>query len=156
MTGERLDRMEEDMRRLTQGLDTLNGMVAGLEERLRTSLLEDTNKILVSLLPNAPRVPDSAVGFGVIPDGTPDGLDGGEGFIGFGDLAGRVTEVKDELRAKTLILEEIQVLSYCACTRPGDTVSIQIDQASFILSFLYLLLPFFFFLLLTTGDGPRS
>ncbi|XP_049435988.1 EMILIN-3 [Epinephelus fuscoguttatus] len=108
VTGERLDRMEEDMRRLTQGLDTLNGMVAGLEERLRTSLREDTNKILVSLLPNAPRVPDSAVGFGVIPDGTPDGLDGGEGFIGFGDLAGRVTEVKDELRAKTLILEEIQ------------------------------------------------
>ncbi|KAL7398622.1 hypothetical protein ABVT39_012493 [Epinephelus coioides] len=108
VTGERLDRMEEDMRRLTQGLDTLNGMVAGLEERLRTSLREDTNKILVSLLPNAPRVPDSAVGFGVIPDGTPDGLDGREGFIGFGDLAGRVTEVKDELRAKTHILEEIQ------------------------------------------------
>nr|XP_033483870.1 EMILIN-3 [Epinephelus lanceolatus] len=108
VTGERLDRMEEDMRRLTQGLDTLNGMVAGLEERLRISLREDTNKILVSLLPSAPRVPDSAVGFGVIPDGTPDGLDGREGFIGFGDLAGRVTEVKDELRAKTHILEEIQ------------------------------------------------
>ncbi|XP_042347903.1 EMILIN-3 [Plectropomus leopardus] len=108
VTGERLDRMEEDMRRLTQGLDTLNGMVAGLEERLRTSLREDTNKILVSLLPNAPRVPDSAVGFGVIPDGTPDGLGGGQSFIGFGDLAGRVTEVKDELRAKSHILEEIQ------------------------------------------------
>uniref|UniRef100_A0A671WGQ7 Elastin microfibril interfacer 3 n=1 Tax=Sparus aurata TaxID=8175 RepID=A0A671WGQ7_SPAAU len=108
VTGERLDRMEEDMRRLTQGLDTLNGMVAGLEERLRTSLREDTNKILVSLLPNPPRVPDSSVGFGVIPDGTPDGLEGGETFTGFGDLVGRVTEVRDELRAKTHILEEIQ------------------------------------------------
>ena len=96
------------MRRLTQGLDTLNGMVAGLEERLRTSLREDTNKILVSLLPNPPRVPDSSVGFGVIPDGTPDGLEGGE--TGFGDLVGKVTEVRDELRAKTHILEEIQVL----------------------------------------------
>lgn len=105
-----MDRMEEDMRRLTQGLDTLNGMVAGLEERLRTSLREDTNKILVSLLPNPPRVPDSSVGFGVIPDGTPDGLEGGETFTGFGDLVGRVTEVRDELRAKTHILEEIQVL----------------------------------------------
>lgn len=109
VTGERLDRMEDDLRRLTQGLDTLNGVVAGLEERLRTSLREDTNKILVSLLPNPPRVPDSTVGFGVIPDGTPDGLDGGETFTGFGDLAGRVTEVRDELRAKTHILEEIQV-----------------------------------------------
>ncbi|KAF1390377.1 hypothetical protein PFLUV_G00057410 [Perca fluviatilis] len=108
VTGERLDRMEEDLRRLTQGLDTLNGVVAGLEERLRTSLREDTNKILVSLLPNTPRVPDSTVGFGVIPDGTPDGLEGGESFTGFGDLAGRVTEVKDELRAKTHILEEIK------------------------------------------------
>ncbi|XP_036958624.1 EMILIN-3 [Acanthopagrus latus] len=108
VTGERLDRMEEDMRRLTQGLDTLNGMVAGLEERLRTSLREDTNKILVSLLPNPPRVPDSSVGFGVIPDGTPDGLEGGETLTGFGDLVGKVTEVRDELRAKTHILEEIQ------------------------------------------------
>lgn len=98
------------MRRLTQGLDTLNGMVAGLEERLRTSLREDTNKILVSLLPNPPRVPDSSVGFGVIPDGTPDGLEGGETLTGFGDLVGKVTEVRDELRAKTHILEEIQVL----------------------------------------------
>ncbi len=98
--------------RLTQGLDTLNGVVAGLEERLRTSVREDTNKILVSLLPNAPRLPDSTVGFGVIPDGTPDGLDGEESLTGFGDLAGRVTEVRDELQAKAHIIEEIKVL-YC-------------------------------------------
>lgn len=115
VTGERLDRIEEDLRRLTQGLDTLNGVVTGLEDRLRTSLREDTNKILVSLLPNTPRAPDSAVGFGLIPDGTHDGLDGAGGFTGFGDLAGRVTEVRDELRAKTHILEEIQVLCHNAC-----------------------------------------
>ncbi|CAG6021556.1 unnamed protein product [Menidia menidia] len=108
VTGERLDRMEEDLRRLTQGLDSLNGVVAGLEDRLRTTLREDTNKILVSLLPGTSRVHDSTVGFGVIPDGTPDGLEGEETFTGFGDLAGRVTEVRDELRAKTHILEEIQ------------------------------------------------
>ncbi|XP_074537798.1 EMILIN-3 isoform X2 [Halichoeres trimaculatus] len=108
VTGERLDRMEDDLRRLTQGLDTLNGVVAGLEERLRTSLREDTNKILVSLIPNGPRTPDSTVGFGVIPDGTLDGLEGGESFTGLGDLAGRVTEVRDELRAKTHILDEIK------------------------------------------------
>ncbi|XP_061760360.1 EMILIN-3 isoform X1 [Nerophis ophidion] len=108
VTGERLDRMEDDLRRLTQGLDTLNGMVAGLEERLRTSLREDTNKILVSLLPYTPRGPDSAVGHGLIPDGHPAVLEGEESFNRFGDLAGRVTEVKDELQAKTHILEEIQ------------------------------------------------
>ncbi|XP_034028496.1 EMILIN-3 [Thalassophryne amazonica] len=107
-TGERLDRMEEDLRRLTQGLDTLNGVVASLEERLRTTIREDTNKILWSLLPKPPRVSDSTVGFGEIPDGEPDGVDRGEHFIGFGDLAGRVTEVKDELQAKTHLIEEIQ------------------------------------------------
>lgn len=108
VTGERLDRMEEVVRRLAHGLDTLNGAVAGLEERLRTTLREDANRFLASLLPNPARVSDSAVGFGVIPDGTPDGLEGGESFAGFGDLAGRVTEVKDELRAKAHVLEEIQ------------------------------------------------
>ncbi|XP_038127403.1 EMILIN-3 [Cyprinodon tularosa] len=108
VTGERLDRMEQDLRRLTLGLETLTGVVNGLEERLRTSLREETNKLLVSLLPNPPRAPDSTVGFGEIPDGSPDGLDGGGILTGFGDLVGRVTEVKDELRAKTHILEEIQ------------------------------------------------
>ncbi|XP_077371421.1 EMILIN-3 [Festucalex cinctus] len=108
VSGERLDRMEDDLRRLTLGLNSLNGAVAGLEERLRTSLREDTNKILVSLLPSPPRGPDSAVGFGAIPIGTPGVLGGEESFNRFGDLAGRVTEVKDELRAKTHILEEIQ------------------------------------------------
>lgn len=109
MTGERLDRMEEDLRRLTKGLDTLNGVVVNLEERLRASLREDTKKILVSLLPNPPHLPDTTVEFGTLPDGISDGLEGGRSFPGFGDLEGRVTEVRDELRAKTLILEEIQV-----------------------------------------------
>ncbi|MEQ2295310.1 hypothetical protein AMECASPLE_012735 [Ameca splendens] len=108
VAGERLDRMEQDLRLLTQSLESLNRVVAGLEDRLRTSLREETNKFLVSLLPNPPRGPDSTVGFGVIPDGSPDGLEGGGTIPGFGDLAGRVTEVRDELRAKTHILEEIQ------------------------------------------------
>ncbi|XP_068609219.1 EMILIN-3 [Brachionichthys hirsutus] len=107
VTGERLDRMEEGLRHLTQGLDALNGVVAGLEERLRTSLREDTSKILVSMMSNPPRVSDS-VGFEVIPDGTPGGLEVEGGFAGFGDLSGRVTEVRDELRAKAHMIEEIQ------------------------------------------------
>ncbi|KAJ8257865.1 hypothetical protein GJAV_G00190570 [Gymnothorax javanicus] len=107
VTGERLDRIEDDVRRLSQGLDTLNGMVTGLEERLRQGMREDTNKILTTLIGTTPRTSDSSVGFGEIPDGTPDGLEGGEGFPGFGDLVGRVTEVKDEIRAKSDMLDEI-------------------------------------------------
>ncbi|XP_062398137.1 EMILIN-3 isoform X2 [Sardina pilchardus] len=115
VSGERLDRMEDDLRRLTQGLDTLNGVVAGLEDRLRVSLRDDTNKLLTTLLSGAPPrlTPDSSVGFGVIPDGNLDGLsggsstDGGGGFLGYGELVGRVTEVKDELRLKSDMLDEI-------------------------------------------------
>ena len=117
VSGERLDRMEEDLRHLTQGLDTLNGVVAGLEDRLRVSLREDTNKMLGSVLSSRPRLSDASVGFGVIPDGTPDGLEGGEGFPGFGDLSGRVTEVKDELRVKSHMLEEIQVCGIAGRSR---------------------------------------
>ncbi|KAI4894232.1 hypothetical protein NFI96_025422, partial [Prochilodus magdalenae] len=106
VSGERLDRMEEDLRRLSQGLETLNSLVSGLEDRLRISLREDTTKMLTTLL-GAPRRPDSDVGFGVIPEGTPEILGNSEGFPVFGELVGRVTEVKDELRAKSDILDEI-------------------------------------------------
>ncbi|CDQ74443.1 unnamed protein product [Oncorhynchus mykiss] len=106
--GDRLDRMEEDLLRLTQDLDILNGVMASLEDRLHLSLREDTKNMLGSLFSTVPRLSDTSVGFGVIPDGTPDGLEGGEGLPGFGDLAGRVTEVKDELKAKGHVLEEIQ------------------------------------------------
>ena len=111
ISGERLDRMEEDLRRLSQGLDTLNSLVAGLEDRLHVSLREDTTKMLTTLL-GAPRRPDSSVGFGVIPEGTPDVLGSSEGFPVLGDLVGRVTEVKDELRAKSNILDEIHACRY--------------------------------------------
>ncbi|KAF4077843.1 hypothetical protein AMELA_G00192650 [Ameiurus melas] len=107
VTGERLDRMEQDLRRLSQGLDTLNGLISGLEDRLRISLREDTTKMVSTLLGGAPRQPDSSVGFAVIPEGLPDTTEGGEGFPVLGELVGRVTEVKDELRVKSHMLDEI-------------------------------------------------
>uniref|UniRef100_A0AAY4CTW0 EMI domain-containing protein n=1 Tax=Denticeps clupeoides TaxID=299321 RepID=A0AAY4CTW0_9TELE len=110
LTGERLSRMEEDLRRLSQGFDTLNGMVVSLEERLRVSLREDTSKMIASVLTGAPRHQDASVGFGIIPDGTPEGLETVEGFPGFGELAGRVTEVKDELKIKSNMLDEIHTM----------------------------------------------
>ncbi|XP_026880309.2 EMILIN-3 [Electrophorus electricus] len=96
ISGERLDRMEEDIRRLSQGLDTLNGM----EDRLRVSLREDTTKMLMTLLGSAPRLSDPTVGVGV--------LDSGEGLPVLGELVGRVTEVKDQLRDKSTMLEELR------------------------------------------------
>lgn len=107
VSGERLDRMEEDLRGLTQGLETLNGLISGLEERLRVSLREDTAKMVSTLLGGAPRQPDSTVGFAVIPDGLPDTKEGSESFPFLGELVGRVTEVKDELRVKSHMLDEI-------------------------------------------------
>ncbi|XP_016300102.1 EMILIN-3 [Sinocyclocheilus anshuiensis] len=108
VSGERLDRIEENLRKLSQDLDTLNGMVTGMEERLRVSLREDTKKMLTTLLGGVPRLLDTSVGFGLIPEGTPNGLDGEENLPGFGELVGRVMEVKDELRTKSDMLDEIR------------------------------------------------
>uniref|UniRef100_A0A8C2CQF9 Elastin microfibril interfacer 3 n=1 Tax=Cyprinus carpio TaxID=7962 RepID=A0A8C2CQF9_CYPCA len=94
VSGERLDRIEENLRKLSQDLVTLNGL--------------DTKKMLTTLLGGAPRLLDTSVGFGLIPEGTPNGLDGEENLPGFGELVGRVMEVKDELRAKSDMLDEIR------------------------------------------------
>ena len=78
-TEERLGRMEEDVRRLSQGLETLKGTLTGLEDGLRASLREDANRMLSTLWSAAPGpVPAPAlasshavVGFGDIPGGDP-------------------------------------------------------------------------------------
>ncbi|XP_051947655.1 EMILIN-3 [Xyrauchen texanus] len=105
---ERLDRIEENLHKLSQSLDILNGLVVGMEERLRVSLREDTKKMLASMLSGIPRLLDTSVGFGLIPEGTPNGLDGDENLPGFGELVGRVMEVKDDLKVKSDILDEIR------------------------------------------------
>ncbi|KAM4610616.1 EMILIN-3 [Polymixia lowei] len=117
-TEERLDRMEEDVRRLNHGLETLRGTVNGLEDGLRASLREDANRMLSALLSAAPgpiHAPalassHSAVGFGDIPAGDPEveGLDGGRVFPGLGELNGRVEELRAELQAKTAELQELR------------------------------------------------
>uniref|UniRef100_A0A673HUC7 EMILIN-3-like n=1 Tax=Sinocyclocheilus rhinocerous TaxID=307959 RepID=A0A673HUC7_9TELE len=108
VSGERLDHIEENLCKLSQDLDTLNGMVTGMEGRLRVSLREDTKKMLTTLLGGTPRLLDTSVGFGLIPEGTPNGLDGEENLPGFVELVGRVMVVKDELRAKSDMLDEIR------------------------------------------------
>lgn len=110
--------MEEDVRRLNLGLETLRGTVNGLEESLRASLREDANRMLSALLSAAPGpVPapavvssPSSVGFGEIPGGHPEseGLDGSHVFPGLTELNGQVEELRTELQAKTVELQELK------------------------------------------------
>ncbi|KAM9342420.1 EMILIN-3 [Pholidichthys leucotaenia] len=117
---ERIYQIEEDVRRLHQGLNTLTATVNGLEENLRTSLREDANRMLSALLSAAPGpVPapalashSSTVGFAEIPGIDPDseGLDGRNTLSGLTDLHGSVEELKTELQAKTAELEDLRGL----------------------------------------------
>uniref|UniRef100_A0A8D3AR99 Elastin microfibril interfacer 3a n=1 Tax=Scophthalmus maximus TaxID=52904 RepID=A0A8D3AR99_SCOMX len=87
---ERIYRMEEDVQRLNQGLETLRGTVNGLEDTLASSL--------------------STVGFAEIPGGNAEteGLDGRQVFTGLTELNGRVEELRAELQAKTVELQELK------------------------------------------------
>ncbi|XP_029993669.1 EMILIN-3 [Sphaeramia orbicularis] len=117
-TEERLFRMEEDVRRLHQGLETLRGTVNGLEDGLRASLREDANRMLSALLSaapgpvSAPAVASnpSTVGFVEIPGGDPEteGLDGTHTLPGLTELSVRVEELRTELQAKTAELQELK------------------------------------------------
>lgn len=117
MTVERLDRMEDDVQRLSRSLETLRGTVTGLEDSLRASLREDANRMLSALLSAAPAAGpqpalvsrDSSVGFGDLPGVAPDreGLDGMQ-YPGLSELVGKVAELRTELRAKATELEELR------------------------------------------------
>ncbi|XP_061590694.1 EMILIN-3-like [Cololabis saira] len=117
-TKEQIYRMEEDVRRLNQGLETLRGIVTGLEASLRASLREDANRMLSALLSAAPgplAAPATAshpstVGFAEIPGGNPDteGLDGSHVFPGLKELNERVEGLRTELQTKTTELRELK------------------------------------------------
>ncbi|KAE8576487.1 hypothetical protein XENTR_v10004210 [Xenopus tropicalis] len=99
--GERLDRVEEDVRRLSQSYESLQGVVTGLGDSLRLSIQEDTNKMIGSLINSPSSASHSSVGFGVIPDAL------AEAPHIPGDISGRVSEVADILRTKTELLDEV-------------------------------------------------
>ncbi|RXN23200.1 EMILIN-3-like protein [Labeo rohita] len=114
---ERLDRIEEDVQRLSLGLETLRGTVTGLEDSLRASLREDANRMLTALISAGPSpiaAPslsrDSSVGFGDLPGGAPDieGSDMVGQFPNLVDLAEKVSELRAELVAKVSELEELR------------------------------------------------
>ncbi|KTF83552.1 hypothetical protein cypCar_00028396 [Cyprinus carpio] len=114
---ERLDRIEEDVQRLSLGLDTLRGTVTGLEDSLRASLREDANRMLTALISAGPSpivAPslsrDSSVGFGDLPGGAPDieGSDVMGQFPNLIDLAEKISELRAELVAKASEIEELR------------------------------------------------
>lgn len=110
-------RMEEDVQRLTQGLETLRGTVNGLGDSLRASLREDANRMLSALLSAAGPVSAAAVSsspstveFGEIPGGDPEseGLDGRHVFAGLSGLKVKVEELRRALQTKTEELQELK------------------------------------------------
>ncbi|XP_006016778.1 EMILIN-3 isoform X1 [Alligator sinensis] len=106
--GDRLDRLEEEVRHLSQSYDTLHNMVNGLGDHLRLAIQEDTSKMIGSLM-NSPSVPDATVGFGVIPEGIADVADKADiaTYPPVGEILGKVTEVSDILKTKTNLLDEV-------------------------------------------------
>lgn len=115
---ERLLQIEEDVQRLSQGLETLKSTVNGLEGSLRASLREDANRMLSTLLSAAPApVPApavatgaSTVGFVEIPGGDhqTDGIDGRHVFPGLAELREKVDELRTELQVKTAALKGLK------------------------------------------------
>ncbi|XP_073411398.1 EMILIN-3 isoform X2 [Dendrobates tinctorius] len=99
--GERLDRVEGDVRRLSQSYDSLQGVVSGLGDSLRLAIQEDTNKMIGSLVSGPSSSSQSSVGFGTIPDSL------AEAPHITSDLTGKVAEVSEILRSKSELLEEV-------------------------------------------------
>ncbi|XP_072537321.1 EMILIN-3 [Salminus brasiliensis] len=119
VTVDRLNRMEEDVQRLSLGLETLRGKVTGLEDHLRTSLREDANRMLSALLSAAPAPATSqhsTVGFGDLPGGAPDieGMEMVGQFPQLSELAEKVEKLRTELLSKSTELAELRgtVLSH--------------------------------------------
>nr|XP_055025224.1 EMILIN-3 [Misgurnus anguillicaudatus] len=139
---ERLDRLEEDMRRLSLGLETLRGTVTGLEDSLRASLREDANRMLTALISAAPSpiaAPsfsrDSSVGFGDLPGGAPEieGSDVMGHFPNLADLAEKLSELRAELVEKTSELAELRgaVLSHNTTLHRLSDGSVNLTETGF-------------------------
>lgn len=107
--------MEEDVQRLSLGLETLHSKVTSLEDHLRASLREDANRMLSTLLSTVPSSfgtasRDMTVGFGDLPGGAPDikGSDAMGQYPSLGELAEKVEELRAEVLAKSSDLVELK------------------------------------------------
>lgn len=112
---ERLNQMEEDVQRISLGLETLHAKVTSLEDHLRASLREDANRMLSTLLsaaaaPIAAASQDMTVGFGDLPGGAPDieGSDAIGQFPNLGELANKLAQLRAEVLAKSTDFVELK------------------------------------------------
>ncbi|XP_056629220.1 EMILIN-3 [Triplophysa dalaica] len=139
---ERLDRIEQDVQRLSLGLETLRGTVTGLEDSLRSSLREDANRMLNALISAAPSPitspslsRDSSIGFGDLPGGLPDieGSDVMGQYPNLADLAEKLSELQAELVVKTSELKKLRgvVLNHNSTLNRLSDRSVNLTQIDF-------------------------
>uniref|UniRef100_A0A8C2UF93 Elastin microfibril interfacer 3 n=2 Tax=Coturnix japonica TaxID=93934 RepID=A0A8C2UF93_COTJA len=136
LVGDRLERLEEEVRRLAQAYDSLHVLVSGLGDRLRLAIQEDTTKMIGSLM-NSPSTPDSSVGFGIIPDSLVDVADKADvaPYPPVGEILTKVAEVSDVLKSKADLLHEVhgmvlehdgQLKHLLEATRPSPLTSMEL------------------------------
>uniref|UniRef100_UPI00398ECDE2 EMILIN-2-like isoform X2 n=1 Tax=Pristiophorus japonicus TaxID=55135 RepID=UPI00398ECDE2 len=104
--GEKIQQLEYEVQRLNQVLEKMQASVTGLNDNLRHSIQEDTSKMLVTLLSNL-RLPGSAVGFETLH--VPVIQENEDTFhqSGVGEMMSKLTEVKDTLKSKSDMLDEL-------------------------------------------------
>ncbi|NXC38900.1 EMIL3 protein, partial [Penelope pileata] len=109
LVGDRLERLEEEVRRLSQAYDSLHALVGGLGDRLRLAIQEDATKMIGSLM-NSPGTPDTTVGFGIIPDSLVDVADKADvaAYPPVAEILTKVAEVSDVLKSKVDLLHEVR------------------------------------------------
>ncbi|XP_060046153.1 EMILIN-3 [Erinaceus europaeus] len=97
--GERLERLEGDVRRLAQAYSVLSGLVASHRDSSRIT--------------GGPRPPAAPVSFGVIPEGFVNPADRAERPLTppLNELLSKVTEVSNTLRTKAQLLDEVHSLA---------------------------------------------
>ncbi|XP_060679588.1 EMILIN-2 [Hemiscyllium ocellatum] len=104
--GQKIQQLEYEVQRLNQVLEKMQTSVTGLSDNLRHSVQEDTSKMVATLLSNL-RLPSSAVGFET--SHIPVVHENGDTLYqsAMGEVMSELTEVKDTLKAKGDMLDEL-------------------------------------------------
>ncbi|XP_055490176.1 EMILIN-2-like [Leucoraja erinacea] len=97
----KIQQLEYEVQRLNQVLEKMQASVTGLGDSLRHTVQEDTSKTLATLLNNL-RLSGSAVGFETTHENGDTVYQSG-----MGEVMSRLTEVKDTLKNKSDMLDEL-------------------------------------------------
>ncbi|GCB76843.1 hypothetical protein scyTo_0016614 [Scyliorhinus torazame] len=104
--GQKIQQLEYEVQRLNQVLEKMQASVTGMGDNLRHSVQEDTSKLFATLLTNL-RLPGSALGFET--PHVPVIRENGDIVyqLGMGEMMSELTEVKDTLKTKSDMLDEL-------------------------------------------------